>query len=55
VADARAAGHPAEPPVERIGRAGVAILMEEHEIVVMSGGAGLQALSVLPCLYFLRS
>ena len=33
-------GHLAEAPVERVGRVGVAVLVAEHEVVVVPGFAG---------------
>ena len=48
VADARAPGHLAEPPVELVGRIGVAVLVAEHEVVVVPGVAGCPALVSLP-------
>ena len=48
VADARAPGHLAEPPVELVGRMGVAVLVAEDEVVVVPGLADCSAFFGLP-------
>jgi len=50
VADARASGHFAEPPVERVLAVGTAAFVAEHEVGVVPCGAGCQPLLGLALL-----
>ena len=50
VADASAAGHHAEPPVELVGRVRGAVLVAEDEVVVVPGPASCPAFFGLPLL-----
>jgi hypothetical protein len=52
VTDSSAAGHLAEPPVELVGRVGVAVLVAEHEVVIVPGLASCPAFVSLPGLVY---